>query len=60
MRVRLRPRSSRRQVSSDPSEQAPATEAVPSRFLDGEGRLVVTPQATGFDGAFAARLRRAA
>lgn len=31
---------------------------VPSRVLDGEGRLVVLPWKTGFDGAFAARLRR--
>lgn len=36
------------------------TDAVPHRFLDDEGRLFVTPQDTGFDGAFAARLRRAA
>lgn len=36
------------------------TDAVPSRFLDDEGRLVVTPQGSGFDGAFAARLRRVA
>jgi 16S rRNA (cytosine967-C5)-methyltransferase len=36
-----------------------ATDAVPSRFRDGLGRLSVTPQRTGFDGAFAARLRRA-
>ena len=36
------------------------TEAVPARHLDEEGRLFVTPQDTGFDGAFAARLRRAA
>lgn len=37
-----------------------ATDAVPARYLDGEGRLVVTPQGSGFDGAFAARLRRIA
>lgn len=36
-----------------------ATDAVPARYLDGCGRLLVTPQDTGFDGAFAARLRRA-
>jgi len=30
----------------------------PSALLDEEGRLVVLPQETGFDGAFAARLRR--
>jgi len=34
------------------------TDAVPARYLDGRGRLVVTPQDGGFDGAFAARLRR--
>ena len=37
-----------------------ATEAVPNRFLDNYGRLVVNPHETGFDGAFAARLRRSA
>ena len=31
-----------------------------SRHVDARGMLVVTPQATGFDGAFAARLRRVA
>lgn len=36
-----------------------ATDAVPARYLDGCGRLVVTPQDSGFDGAFAVRLRRA-
>ena len=35
-----------------------ATEAVPARFLDAGGKLVVNPHETGFDGAFAARLRR--
>ena len=35
-----------------------ATHAVPSRYLDGRDCLAVTPQDTGFDGAFAARLRR--
>ena len=35
-----------------------ATEAVPARFLDDRGMLVVNPHETGFDGAFAARLRR--
>jgi 16S rRNA (cytosine967-C5)-methyltransferase len=34
------------------------TDSVPARFRDGLGRLVVTPQSTGFDGAFAARIRR--
>jgi 16S rRNA (cytosine967-C5)-methyltransferase len=36
-----------------------ATDAVPARFFDSAGRLSVTPQASGFDGAFAARLRKA-
>jgi 16S rRNA (cytosine967-C5)-methyltransferase len=36
-----------------------ATDAVPPEVLDGRGQLVVLPQDTGFDGAFAARLRRA-
>lgn len=35
-----------------------ATDAVPARYLDRVGRLMVTPQGSGFDGAFAARLRR--
>jgi 16S rRNA (cytosine967-C5)-methyltransferase len=36
-----------------------ATSAVPSRYLNDSGCLVVTPQDSGFDGAYAARLRRA-
>jgi 16S rRNA (cytosine967-C5)-methyltransferase len=36
------------------------TPAVPSEHLDADGRLFVTPWETGSDGAFAARLRRAA
>ena len=35
------------------------TAAVPSRYLDVRGRLTCTPQEHGFDGAFAARLRKA-
>lgn len=31
---------------------------VPARFLDGRGQLIVLPQRDGFDGVFAARLRR--
>jgi 16S rRNA (cytosine967-C5)-methyltransferase len=34
------------------------TDAVPSDYLDEEGRMVILPQRHGFDGAFAARLRR--
>lgn len=37
-----------------------ATEAVPQRYREPSGYLFVTPWTTGFDGAFAARLRRAA
>lgn len=44
----------RRDFSLDP------TEAVPPEYLDDEGRLFVTPWATGFDGAFAARMKRIA
>lgn len=33
---------------------------VPTEHLDAEGRLEVLPQVSGYDGAFAARLRRAA
>ena len=43
-----------------PDFQVEPTGAVPERYLDGRGRLVVTPQDSGFDGAFAARLRRVA
>ena len=35
------------------------TGAVPSDYLDADGHLVVLPQRHGFDGAYAARLRRA-
>jgi len=37
-----------------------ATGAVPERYTDALGCLVIKPQDTGFDGAFAARLRRVA
>ena len=33
-------------------------DSVPMEHLDAEGQLMVTPQRTGFDGAFAARLRK--
>jgi len=36
-----------------------STGSVPGRWLDGFGRLTVTPTDGSFDGAFAARLRRA-
>jgi 16S rRNA (cytosine967-C5)-methyltransferase len=47
-------------LTRHPGFRVEATDAVPSRYLDAAGRLCVTPQTTGFDGAFAARLRRAA
>lgn len=40
--------------------EAPGEGAVEPAFLDGEGDLRVLPWRTGFDGAFAARLRRRA
>jgi 16S rRNA (cytosine967-C5)-methyltransferase len=36
------------------------TDAVAAELIDAQGRLFVTPQDTGFDGAFAARLRKSA
>ncbi len=44
-------------LSRRPDFRMEATDAVPSRYRDGTGRLSVTPHASGFDGAFAARLR---
>jgi len=41
-----------------PDFRIEATDAVPARYLDALGCLVVTPQGTGFDGAFAARMRK--
>jgi 16S rRNA (cytosine967-C5)-methyltransferase len=35
------------------------TRAVPAEYLKEDGSLHVTPQDTGFDGSFAARMRRA-
>ena len=46
-------------LASRPDFRVEATSAVPPRYLDRLGRLTMTPQAYGFDGAFAARLRRA-
>ncbi|HUF76606.1 MAG TPA: transcription antitermination factor NusB [Longimicrobiales bacterium] len=45
-------------LERSPAFRLDPTDAVPARFRDEVGQLVVTPQATGFDGAFAARLRR--
>ena len=46
-------------LESHPDFQVEATGSVPGEFLDPEGLLHITPHATGFDGAFAARLRKA-
>ncbi len=35
-----------------------ASDAVPPEYMDEKGQLVILPQDTGFDGAFAARMRR--
>lgn len=45
-------------LGRNPGFRVEPGDAVPDRYLDGAGRLVVTPQESGFDGAFAARLRR--
>ncbi|HET9948608.1 MAG TPA: transcription antitermination factor NusB [Longimicrobiales bacterium] len=45
-------------LTRHPDFELAPTGAVPARHLDAAGRLVVTPQATGFDGSFAARFRR--
>jgi 16S rRNA (cytosine967-C5)-methyltransferase len=47
-------------LAARPDFRVDSTGAVPGRFVDDRGFLVVRPQETGFDGAFAARLRRAA
>lgn len=47
-------------VETRPDFRVEATDAVPRRYLEPSGCLFVTPWATTFDGAFAARLRRAA
>jgi len=47
-------------LSGHPEYAVEPTEAVPSEYRDASGCLAVTPQATGFDGAFAARMRRGA
>ena len=45
-------------LSSHPEFRIEATDAVPARYLDSSRQLSVTPQSAGFDGAFAARLRK--
>ncbi len=60
----LEPEENAQQISAFlgrwPGFRLEATEAVPGRLRDTQGHLEVLPQETGFDGAFAARLRRAA
>jgi 16S rRNA (cytosine967-C5)-methyltransferase len=59
----LEPEENERQVeafvASHPDFQVESGEVVDGEFLDERGYLYVIPQAFGFDGAFAARLRRA-
>ncbi len=45
-------------LEGHPDYAIEATDAVPPEYVDGRGRLSVLPQDTGFDGAFAARMRR--
>jgi len=47
-------------LARHPDFRVDATDAVPARYRSPDGCLFVQPQHTGFDGAFAARLRRAA
>ena len=60
----LEPEENEDQVSAflerHPDFRPERTRAVPGEYLDEAGRLAVLPWRTGFDGAFAARLRRAA
>jgi len=59
----LEPEENERQieafVASHPDFQVESGKGVDGEFLDERGYLYVIPQAFGFDGAFAARLRRA-
>lgn len=59
----LEPEENHEQVAAfrarNPDFRVEATDAVPARYRDAGGHLVVHPWRTGFDGAFAARLRRA-
>jgi 16S rRNA (cytosine967-C5)-methyltransferase len=45
-------------LSGRPDFSIESTSAVPERYVDARGFLEVTPHAHGFDGAFAARLRK--
>jgi 16S rRNA (cytosine967-C5)-methyltransferase len=59
----LEPEENERRISafleSHEGFELEASDAVPEEFLDATGCLTVTPHAHGFDGAFAARMRRA-
>jgi 16S rRNA (cytosine967-C5)-methyltransferase len=45
-------------LAEHPDFRVEATDAVPDEYLNDGGSLVVTPQQTGFDGSFAARMRK--
>jgi 16S rRNA (cytosine967-C5)-methyltransferase len=59
----LEPEENHQQIDAllerHPEFSVEPTDAVPSAHLDARGRFFVTPQETGSDGAFAARLRKA-
>jgi 16S rRNA (cytosine967-C5)-methyltransferase len=46
-------------LASRPDFAVEPTEAVSFDFLDADGCLAMTPQAHGFDGSYAARMRKA-
>ncbi len=46
-------------LEGNPDFRLEPTDAVPPEYLDSSGCLEVTPQRFGFDGAYAARMRRA-
>ncbi len=58
----LEPEENERQIETflteHPEFSMEPTSAVPAPYVDGRGFLRVLPQRSGFDGAFAARLRR--
>ncbi|MGH7552838.1 MAG: hypothetical protein ACREMQ_07390, partial [Longimicrobiales bacterium] len=59
----LEPEENERQVETFLEEHtefkaAPPPVEADARFIDDDGRLVVLPQHSGFDGSFAARLQR--
>ncbi|NNM06003.1 MAG: hypothetical protein HKO65_13015 [Gemmatimonadetes bacterium] len=58
----LEPEENQEQVegflSRNPRFAMAGTKSVPEQYVDSQGRLLVTPHDTGFDGAFAARMVR--